>query len=258
VQVDVVVPAERLPVLMVDLGPGVRAAFTTRSGGVSARPWDSLNLGLGVDDLPACVLANRDLVERWVGVPVAYAAQVHGLDVRVLSGPPVRSATSVGRCDALVATSSSVAIAVLAADCVPVLLADGAACVVGVAHAGRRGLVLGVIQAAVATLVRSGADPGRLRAVVGPAISGPAYEVPAAMRAEVAAVVPETWSTTAWGTPALDLPAGVVAVLGRAGVTQVEVLDICTSTDERFYSHRRAQREGTSTGRFAGVVRLER
>jgi hypothetical protein len=252
-------PGAELPVLSVDLGPGVRAGFTTRAGGVSGPPWHALNLGLGVDDDRARVLVNRNLVERWVGARVAYASQVHGPDVCVLpgpSGPSEPSAISVGCYDALVSTSSSVAVAVLAADCVPVLLADGDARVVGVVHAGRRGLAAGVVQAAVAALVRTGAESSRIRAVVGPAISGAAYEVPAALRDEIAAVIPETWSRTAWGTPALDLPAGVVAVLGRTGVTRVEVLDICTFTDERFYSHRRAQRQGTTTGRFAGVVRL--
>jgi len=253
------VPAEAggLPVVEVDLGPGVRAGFTTRSGGVSVPPWDALNLGLEVGDAATRVLANRELVERWVGTRVAFASQVHGVDVRVLFDPPARSATSIGRYDALVSTSPSVAVAVLVADCVPVLLADVEAGVVGAVHAGRRGLVAGVVEAAVDALVGAGARPDRLRAVVGPSISGVAYEVPAAMRDEVAAVLPETWATTAWGTPALDLPAGVAAALARTGVLDVQRLGICTSTDERFYSHRRAQRHGGTTGRFAGVIRLD-
>ena len=245
-----------LPVLVVDLGPGIRAAFTTRAGGVSGPPWDTLNLGVGLGDASASVRTNRDLVERWVGAPVGYATQVHGADVCVLSGPVEPSATSVGRFDVLVATSPSVAVAVLVADCVPILLADADARVVGVVHAGRRGLVAGVVQAAVDVLERCGARRGRLRAVVGPAISGAAYEVPALMRDEVAAVVPETWSSTTWGTPGLDLSAGVVAVLTRAGVVHVDHLDICTSSDERFYSHRQSLRQGRPAGRFAGVVSL--
>jgi polyphenol oxidase len=253
------VPADGgvLPVVEVDLGPGVRAGFTTRSGGVSIPPWDGLNLGLEVGDAARSVLANRELVELWVGSRVAFASQVHGVDVRVLSEPPAHSATSVGLCDALVSTSSSVAVAVLVADCVPVLLADVEAGVVGAVHAGRRGLVAGVVEAAVDALVGAGARPGRLRAVVGPSISGAAYEVPPAMRDEVAAVWPETWATTTWGTPALDLPAGAVAALGRVDVHDVRTLEICTFTDERFYSHRRAQRDSGTTGRFAGVIRLE-
>ncbi|MGV8976443.1 MAG: peptidoglycan editing factor PgeF [Cellulomonas sp.] len=246
-----------LPVVEVDLGPGVRAGFTTRSGGVSEPPWESLNLGLGVGDSSARVLANRRLVERWAGARVAFASQVHGAGVLVLSEPPARSATSVGPYDALVSTSSSVAVAVLVADCVPVLLADVEAGVVGAVHAGRRGLVAGVVQSAVDALVGAGARTARLRAVVGPSISGAAYEVPAAMRAEVAAAVPETWATTQWGTPSLDLPAGVEAVLARAGVRDVRCVEMCTTMDERFFSHRSAGRHGGSTGRFAGVIHLE-
>jgi len=253
------VPADvdGLTVVEVDLGPGVRAGFTTRSGGVSVPPWDALNLGLEVGDATTRVRANRDLVERWVGTRVAFASQVHGVDVRVLSDPPARSATSIGLYDVLVSTSPSVAVAVLVADCVPVLLADVEAGVVGAVHAGRRGLVAGVVEAAVDALVGAGAQLDRLRAVVGPSISGAAYEVPEAMRDEVAAALPETWATTAWGTPSLDLPAGVVAVLARLGVHDVRRLGICTSTDERFYSYRRAQRHEGTTGRFAGVIRLE-
>jgi len=246
-----------LPVIEVDLGPGVRAGFTTRSGGVSVPPWDALNLGLEVGDDAAHVLANRRVVEQWAGARVAFASQVHGTDVRVLSGPPASSATSVGLYDALVSTSPSVAVAVLVADCVPVLLADVEAGVVGAVHAGRRGLLAGVVQSAVAALVGAGAQPDRLRAVVGPSISGAAYEVPAAMRDEVAATLPETWATTGWGTPALDLPAGVMAVLERAGVRDVRCLGVCTTTDARFYTHRLATRHGGTTGRFAGVIRLE-
>lgn len=245
-----------LPVLLVDLGDGVRAGFTTRAGGVSEPPWDELDLGLGTGDAPEHVRANRALVDRWVGGRVAFSTQVHGADVLTLVGSSTVASATVGEADGLVSTSPDVAVGVLVADCVPVLLADAESRVVAAVHAGRRGLVAGVVQAAVDSLVRSGAQRSRLRAVVGPAISGAAYEVPAAMRDEVASVIPETWATTTWGTPALDLPAGVDAVLRRSGVGRVERVGVCTWTDERFYSHRRAQRSGTTTGRFAGVVRL--
>lgn len=244
------------PVLEVDLGPGVRAGFTTRAGGVSLPPWDHLNLGLNVEDDPDRVLANRDLVRRWAGTWVAWSSQVHGSDVRVLTGRPGDGRTSVGRFDALVSTTLEAGVGVLVADCVPVLLADPEARVVAAVHAGRRGLVAGVVQAALAAMTARGADVARVRAAIGPAISGPRYEVPEELRREVAAVVPETACRTAWGTPGLDLPAGVAAVLGRAGVRDVLATGWCTDTDERFYSHRRAQRAGTTTGRSAGVVAL--
>jgi YfiH family protein len=245
-----------LPVLGVDLGPGVRAGFTTRAGGVSAPPWDELDLGLLVGDDPAHVRENRARVAAWAGAPVAWATQVHGADVHVVRGPDDAAADTVGEADALVSAAPGTAVGVLVADCVPVLLADPVARVVGAAHAGRRGLVAGVVQAALATMVAHGADPGRVRAVVGPAISGARYEVPAAMRDEVDAVVPGTACTTHAGTPGLDLPGGVAAVLRAAGVGDVRLTGWCTDADERFYSHRRAQRAGTTTGRFAGVVAL--
>ena len=120
--------------------------------------------------------------------------------------------------------SPDVAVAVLVADCVPVLLADPEAGVVAAVHAGRRGLVAGVVEAAVAAMVAQGADVGRMRAAIGPAIAGESYEVPAELQDEVVAVVPETRATTSWGTPALDLPAGVAAVLAAAGVEHVTQL----------------------------------
>ncbi|MBB2925132.1 peptidoglycan editing factor PgeF [Cellulomonas cellasea] len=247
--------AHAIEVLEVDLGPGVRAGFTTRAGGVSAAPWDSLDLGLHVGDDPDRVLVNRGRVERWLGGRVAVAAQVHGADVLTVSREPGPGEVEVGVADALVAARPGVGLAVLVADCVPVLLADAGVGVVGVAHAGRQGLVRGVLEAAVRALTSAGARLAHVRAVVGPAISGAEYEVPAALREQVAAAVPETWATTAWGTPALDLPAGARAVLARAGVGHVTSIDVCTARDPRFFSHRRATREGTTTGRFAGVVR---
>lgn len=243
-----------LPVVEVDLGEGVRAAFTTRAGGVSTGAYAALNLGLHVADDVDDVLANRRLVERWAGGPVAFATQVHGADVALVepwSGP---TPESIGRFDALVSAHGA-AIGVLVADCVPVLLADPEAGVVAAVHAGRRGLAGGVVQAALATMAAHGARPERVRAAIGPAICGACYEVPAALRAEVADVVPATWGTTSAGTPALDLPAGVAALLATAGVTRVERLATCTLTDEDYFSHRRAQRDGSVTGRFAGVIR---
>ncbi|WP_454049071.1 peptidoglycan editing factor PgeF [Cellulomonas sp. Marseille-Q8402] len=245
-----------VPVLEIDLGPGVRAGFTTRSGGVSAAPWDTLDLGLNVGDDPARVRENRARVAAWAGAPLAWATQVHGTGVHVLGGEPGPGEDTVGDADALVSTVRGAGVGVLVADCVPVLLADAQAGVVGAVHAGRRGLVAGVVQAALAEMVARGAAPARVRAAVGPAISGPRYEVPEQMQREVAAVVPETACRTDAGTPGLDLPGGVAAVLRRAGVADVLVTGWCTDSDDRFFSHRRAQRAGTTTGRSAGVVAL--
>ena len=115
-------------VLEVDLGPGVRAGFTTRTGGVSPAPWDSLNLGLNVTDDATRVRSNRARASAWLWAPFAFSSQVHGTHVVRLGSPP-RDADgapvdSVGEADAIVATAPGVGLGVLVADCVPVLLAD--------------------------------------------------------------------------------------------------------------------------------------
>jgi polyphenol oxidase len=243
-------------VLVVDLGPGVRAGFTTRATG---------NLGLGVGDDPGDVRRRRRAVAAWAGGSLAWSTQVHGTAVAVVTD--ARDAPdddrpagdTVGEADAIVAVGrgdGSVGAAVVVADCVPVLLADPVAGVAGAVHAGRRGLADGVVQAAVAELVRHGADPGRLRAVVGPAICGRCYEVPADLRDEVAGVVPAVAGTTSWGTASLDLPRGVAAVLQHVGVAHVHATGICPYTDHRLFSHRRSTAMGEAEGRFAGIVRI--
>jgi len=237
----------------VELGEGVRAGFTGRHGGVSAPPWDGLNLGVHVGDDLDAVARNRELLAGWAGVPVAFATQVHGARVRVLDGPPEPDAVSVGEADALVTAGSTLALAVLVADCAPVLLADSTARVVAVAHAGRAGLVAGVVQATVEAMCRLGASPARLRVVVGPCIAGRSYEVPAELRDQVGALVPAAAATTDRGTPAIDLVAGVRSVLAGCGVPQVSWTGVDTLRTDDAFSHRR---DGPATGRSAGIVRL--
>lgn len=137
------------------------------------------------------------------------------------------------------------------------LLADPVARVVAAVHAGRPGLVAGVVQAAVEAMAHAGADPARTVAAVGPCIAAVSYEVPAVMRDGVAAVVPEAAGRTRDGTPAVDLAAGVRAVLARCGVTAVRLDGRDTYADPALYSHRRSVHERAgATGRLAGVVRL--
>jgi YfiH family protein len=141
---------------------------------------------------------------------------------------------------------------VLVADCVPVLLADAQAGVVATAHAGRRGLLAGVLQGAVDAMVAAGARRERIRAAVGPAAGGCCYEVPAEMQAQFCAGRPELRATTSWGTPSLDLRGGAVADLTAAGLAGVTLVGACTVESDDLYSYRRAP----VTGRFAGVVAL--
>ena len=227
--------------------------FTGRSGGASAAPYDALNLGSHVGDRPEAVADNRARLAAAAGLPEAALVvmqQVHGADVAVVDRPVPDGVPAV---DALVTATPGLGLVVLAADCLPVLLADPAAGVVAVAHAGRQGLVAGVLQAVVGAMADLGARPGRTSAVIGPAACGRCYEVPLELADAVAAVVPASRSTTRTGTPAVDLVAGARAVLQDAGVGAVSELGGCTiEQPDRWFSYRRSG----VTGRHAGLVRL--
>ncbi|MFI1826791.1 peptidoglycan editing factor PgeF [Streptomyces sp. NPDC020412] len=232
---------------------GAHYAFTDRWGGVSAVPYEELNLGGAVGDDPEAVRANRAIAARELGLDpatVVWMNQVHGRDVAVVDGPwgegPIPSV------DAVVTARRGLALAVLTADCTPVLLADPVAGVVGAAHAGRPGMVAGVVPAAVEAMVSLGARPERIAARTGPAVCGRCYEVPAPMRAQVAEVEPAAWSETSWGTPAVDVTAAVHAQLAALGVTDRQQSDVCTLESRDHYSYRRDR----VTGRLAGYVWL--
>ena len=223
-----------------------RVLVTTRAGGRSAPPYDENNLALHVGDDPEAVAANRRRLADQLGVDrVQVMHQVHGA-----SGAVVDTATDdVADVDALVTATPGIAIAVLVADCVPIALLGETA--VGVVHAGRRGVVDGVVAATVETMRRL--DRGRLAAVVGPSICGRCYEVPADMHDDVVARVPAAKTTTSAGTSGLDLPAAVRSQLADAGVMIRDDPHSCTREDVAYYSHRR---DGV-TGRFAMVAMLE-
>ena len=226
--------------------------FTDRHGGTSNAPYDSANLGGHVGDDPTAVAANRTSLAERLGLSpgsVRYMDQVHGDTVAVLRDATTRPPD--GGTDALVTATPGVALAVLVADCVPVLMADAVAGVVAAVHSGRPGLRNGVVLRALDTMAEVGADPARTRAWLGPAVCPACYEVPDEMRADVAAVAPAAWSTSRSGTAALDLRAGLSALLAERAVV-VEMVGPCTAESTDHYSYRR---DGI-TGRFAGVVRI--
>ncbi|WP_329388881.1 peptidoglycan editing factor PgeF [Streptomyces sp. NBC_01716] len=236
---------------------GAHFAFTDRWGGVSAAPYEQLNLGGAVGDDPAAVRANRTAAAESLGIDAArvvWMNQVHGRDVAVVEGPwePAGS-DAIPAVDAVVTTSRGLALAVLTADCVPVLLADPVAGIAAAAHAGRPGMVAGVVPAAVDAMIARGAEPSRITARTGPAVCGRCYEVPEAMRAEVAEAVPESWAETSWGTPAVDVIAGVHAQLAALGIGDRHRSEVCTLESADHFSYRRDR----TTGRLAGYVWLE-
>jgi YfiH family protein len=237
-----------------DTVSGAHFAFTDRWGGVSAVPYEELNLGGAVGDDPDAVRTNRELAAKSLGLDpdlVVWMNQVHGADVAVVEGP--WGASDIPSVDALVTARRGLALAVLTADCTPVLLADQVAGIAGAAHAGRPGMVAGVVPAAVRAMVELGADPARIVARTGPAVCGRCYEVPADMRADVAAVEPAAYAETSWGTPAVDVTAGAHAQLDRLGVRDREQSPVCTRESGDHFSYRRDR----TTGRLASYVWLD-
>ena len=271
---------------LLTLAPGVRVAFTGRRGGLSQPPYDSLNLGAGSGDHPDVVARNRGLVAAICGLTpdrTVWMRQVHSADVARVPEPPEPGPPQAGppqpaesqpaqpqptppqptqppsaqppaaqARDGSFTSVRGLALGVLSADCPAVLIADPGAGLVGAAHSGREGMARGVVSALVRAMTGAGADPAGMYAVIGPAICGRCYEVPAAMRDDVAARVPGSACVTRAGTPGIDLHAGISAQLASLGVRRVERDGRCTAEDDDLYSYRRDGR----TGRFAGLVWL--
>lgn len=229
----------------------VRRVTTTRGGGVSRPPYDSFNLGDHVGDDPAAVAANRKRLADAIGAEaVVWMNQVHSDHVVVVDGDP---GSPVDDTDALVTTTRRLALAVLSADCVPVLLADARAGVIGAAHAGRVGAQSGIVARTVEAMVGLGASVADISVLLGPAVSGRNYEVPAAMADDVEAALPGSRTTTAKGTPGLDIRAGIARQLTTLGITAIDIDPRCTVEDRQLFSHRR----GAPTGRLASLVWME-
>ena len=232
------------------LGPRARWIVTDRHGGRSRAPYAALNLADHVGDDPAAVAANRATAAGLLGVAperVVHMAPVHGREVAVV-GPGTTS--PVPGVDALVPTAPGTAVAAMAADCVPVLLAGTSGTVVAAVHAGWLGVRDDVVGAAVESMLAAGA--GRVVAVLGPAVCGSCYPVPQDRVDQVAAVVPQAAARSASGDPSLDLRAGLVARL-RALDVETSVVGGCTVEDADLFSHRR---DGV-TGRHGAFVVLE-
>jgi YfiH family protein len=197
-----------------------------------------LNLALHVGDEPLTVASNRSVIGD-----VQFMNQVHGDEIVI-----VDSVTSdVPKCDGLITTKPNLQLAVMVADCIPLLLISKEA--VGAIHVGRAGLVNQIALKAIDRMRSVGSQ--EIHAILGPSICGQCYEVPFEMQQDVMQDHPRAFATTRKGTPALDLPQALIAELISAGVS-FEASAICTFEDEMYFSHRRQN----PTGRFAGVVSL--
>jgi YfiH family protein len=237
------------PTTVSSSGRRVDLGFTDRSPGQGTGPYAGLNLGGHVGDDPDAVEANRGALADAVGVArdhLVLLNQVHGREVVEVSGPWVGPAAEA---DAVVSRTPGLGLAVLVADCVPLLLHDDVAGVVGAVHAGRPGMTAGIVGRAVAAMRDLGAST--IAAAVGPSVCGRCYEVPPEM-ASAAARVSASSAARSWtGTSAIDVASGVVEQLAAESIA-VQWIPGCTRETDSLYSYRR---DGV-TGRFAGVVTM--
>lgn len=227
----------------------VRALVTTREGGVSVGPYASLNLATHVGDDPPAVAANRAILRQALPAEPRWLEQVHGIEV--VDGESVRS---VPRADASVARTPGIVLAVMTADCLPVLLCDRAGTAIGIAHAGWRGLAGGVVEATLAAMRVAPAD---VIAWLGPAIGPASFEVGADVRDAAIAAQADAAQAFVAGAPGkwlADIYSLARLRLERAGVAAVYGGGFCTVRDAgRFYSFRRDR----DTGRMASLIWLD-
>lgn len=236
--------------------PCVEYFSSTRQGGVSDGPWSSLNLGHHTGDDPDHVAENRRRLIASMPAPVAWVRQVHGIDVLDVDGIGLDSACGA-QADGLVTASRHRVLAIMTADCLPVVLGSSDGCVIGVAHAGWRGLAGGVLENTLTTLKKKHPDGGaaRWRAWIGPGISQANFEVGDEVRQAFVGTDPSVtcffMASASHGKWLADLPAIARHRLAVSGVTQIDVSPLCTyDRTDLFYSYRREQQ----TGRFATFV----
>lgn len=218
--------------------------FLGRRGGVSTGLYAGLNVGLGSDDDRGAILRNRDIARDAVlpGASLVTVRQVHSPDVVTISAPIGEEDRPAA--DALVTATSGLLLGILTADCVPVLLADAQAGVVGAAHAGWKGAITGVTDATIAAMEALGADRARIVAAIGPCIARASYEVGEDFAERFEADDPANERFFAGGRPGhrmFDIAAYVAARLAGAGISRIDLLgeDTCAQPD-RFYSYRRS------------------
>lgn len=216
--------------------------FTKRTGGESLGAFASLNLGTHVGDELEFVLKNRAILRSEVG-PVQFMNQVHGDRIALIE----EVTDEIPTADALVTGIPGIALAVMVADCIPLLLSSPES--VAAVHVGRKGLVNGVTRKTISLMRDMGAS--KISAIIGPAICGICYEVSDDVFQDVVAVHPLAESRTPHGTPALDLPRSLMSILDEESI-EVRNEYVCTVESNEHFSYRR---DGV-TGRQAGVIWL--
>lgn len=254
-----------VPLLVSDVIPSAfRHGFSTRAGGVSAAPFDSLNLGSRWGDERAAVAENWRRLAAVAGREIHVARQVHGRTVVRVTGDMDAAAVRGMDADALITNEADVVIGVLVADCVPILMADPRTGAVAAVHAGWRGTVAGIVEATMDRMRDEfGSDARELRVAVGPSIGPCCFEVGAEVVSAVEQAFPDARDANAvierlGAKPHIDLWALAGIAARRRGVppAQIETASLCTRCDvQRFFSYRR---DRGVTGQQAAFIRSPR
>jgi YfiH family protein len=239
----------------------VQAVATCRYGGVSTAGYQSLNLATHVDDDPQCVRQNRQRLEAALQLPQAprWISQVHSADIVCADDVPIHAevnATALVAADGAWTNRPGTVCAVLTADCLPVLMCDAAGTRVAAVHAGWRGLAAGILDAALDAFFRAGTSAEQISIWLGPAIGPGAYEVDAVVRDALLQREPECqagFTATRPGHWNFNLNMAASAILGARGIREISSADVCTYSDERFYSYRRDH----LCGRQASLIWLD-
>lgn len=243
---------------------GLRHGFFTRQNGVSQGIYASLNGGYGSADQDDLVVENRIRAVEQLGLgdsPLCTVYQRHGIDCITVTAPWPRQASP--RADAMVTDRPGIVMGILTADCAPVIFADRCVAVIGVAHAGWKGALGGVVEAAVEGMIGLGAARDNIVAAIGPCIAQESYEVGDAFHAEFIAADPNNdayfIASTRAGHLMFDLGGYVAGRLEALGLAAVENLALDTYGDEqRFFSYRRSCHRGQEDyGRLLSLVALK-
>lgn len=224
---------------------GLPHAVTTRSGGVSSGVFKSLNLAKHVGDDEKLVEQNRLIVQRFIGKKqIVFATQIHSDLITKITD---KNRHQIHSCDALITDLKSVALAVMVADCVPILIYDPVHNAVGAVHAGWRGTAKNIASKTVDLMSREfGSNPADLIVGIGAAIKSCCYEVDGAVASNFKDIS-KPKDNLKWS---VDLQSANKIDLMRSGVKNIEIMELCTRCDSRFFSYRREN----ITGRFVGVI----
>ena len=239
--------------------PGIHHGFFGRNGGKSTGAFASNNVSISLGDDPQTVAYNRRHAAAALGYVrpnLCLVKQTHSSIVRVLTQQPNEDIAV--EADAMVTKLTTISLGILTADCTPILFADPETGIIGAAHAGWRGAVDGIIGNTVAAMVQLGAQPDRIVAAFGPTVTAPNYEVGDQFRADFLKLHPtgeRFFVTPPGGKPHFDLPAFVTEQLNQSGIDSIDRVGSCTyGAPERYFSHRYATHQGTTTGRQISII----